>query len=730
MIEQWFKQDIEALLTHGKRTVVCDANGSGAFLMNALQPDIIIMMVHNELEELEARYLAEKDHRDERVVFYTSMPRSAIKYLLEYAGTGGLIDLTDLVGYIKTKLFAVCGVNTTLDGNNLVMAARLSRGKDVNWWKGVATGIIQPFNLKDYMVPFICNPNTALSEMDETVVEVFTDDLYQFIGKQRTTQTADMMAREVMNAIFDGLLHNNISTELLELYYTLTDMTSAHEALHQYVEQYELPADVDPLQAHPDHPFLVLDRKVTEMLSKAMLNGTDTSAIMHAIGQRIASKYAVSFKASWLSALADLMGYQPDELFKVQSLNDFTVYYQQVFCPIDSAMRQLYVAWLNNPHTLRPLQYYYEQQAKILQDKWYSLASDYQSTQNGWVVNALQQAGKVAVIVGDGLRLEVAETVAKVFNKEVKRDVIFSELPSVTECGMSALYGCEGVEMNAQARFAHLKTIVPSVEVMQLDSLNDSVTAEKLILTFGDIDQVGEKKQLAGLKDISAYPNILIDKIKSLLAMGYSKVYLTTDHGFVITGILDEADKIPVPAGTDIKVDERFLLSNDRIVDASLIEKDGRSFGYAYLYFARTDKPFVSRGTYGYAHGGFTPQECIIPGYCFAREVATGSAKVSITNKNELQSVTGNYFTVKLKADGDTSDLFSAARKIKLQLFSNQGKLLSSMIENVQAGIVLSKELEIQGNVCKLVVIDFDTTEQLDYCIIEASKARDIDDLF
>lgn len=80
MIEQWFKQDIEALLARGKRAVVCDANGSGAFLMNALQPDIIIMMVHNELEELEARYLTEKDHWDEKVVFYTSMSRSAINF--------------------------------------------------------------------------------------------------------------------------------------------------------------------------------------------------------------------------------------------------------------------------------------------------------------------------------------------------------------------------------------------------------------------------------------------------------------------------------------------------------------------------------------------------------------------------------------------------------------------------------------------------------------------------
>ena len=60
------------------------ANGSGAFLMNALQPDIIIMMVHNELEELEARYLTEKDHRDEKVVFYTSMPRSANLLQLYY----------------------------------------------------------------------------------------------------------------------------------------------------------------------------------------------------------------------------------------------------------------------------------------------------------------------------------------------------------------------------------------------------------------------------------------------------------------------------------------------------------------------------------------------------------------------------------------------------------------------------------------------------------------------
>ena len=37
--------------------------------------------------------------------------------------------------------------------------------------------------------------------------------------------------------------------------------------------------------------------------------------------------------------------------------------------------------------------------------------------------------------------------------------------------------------------------------------------------------------------------------------MGYAKVYVTADHGFVITGILDEADKIPAPHGDIQKLD-------------------------------------------------------------------------------------------------------------------------------------------------------------------------------
>ena len=43
---------------------------------------------------------------------------------------------------------------------------------------------------------------------------------------------------------------------------------------------------------------------------------------------------------------------------------------------------------------------------------------------------------------------------------------------------------------------------------------------------------------------IRSYEAVLIDKISLLLNVGYQEVYLITDHAFVLTGLLEEADKI------------------------------------------------------------------------------------------------------------------------------------------------------------------------------------------
>ena len=61
-------------------------------------------------------------------------------------------------------------------------------------------------------------------------------------------------------------------------------------------------------------------------------------------------------------------------------------------------------------------------------------------------------------------------------------DVAFAELPSVTENGMSSLFGCAEVEDVAQTRYNNLKTLIHAVEVIQLEKLNSGVTANKLVL--------------------------------------------------------------------------------------------------------------------------------------------------------------------------------------------------------------------------------------------------------
>lgn len=169
------------------------------------------------------------------------------------------------------------------------------------------------------------------------------------------------------------------------------------------------------------------------------------------------------------------------------------------------------------------------------------------------------------------------------------------------------------------------------------------------MVLYGDIDNVGEHKGLAGLKDINNYEAELADTIRRLHGIGYQKVFLTSDHGFVITGILDEANKIIAPTGVDVK--ERFFLTDDFINDSSFIRREDNFPGSSYQYYAKSDKPFKTRGAYGYAHGGFTPQECLIPMYCFTSLQGTSSLKVEIENKAELAAVTGQYFSVKLSGN-------------------------------------------------------------------------------
>lgn len=733
MIGIWFKEDIERILAEHRYVVVTDASSEGEFLLKYLPENVKQLPVTDEYSEIEAKYLAESEYADSPVVFYAKKRPDRLTFLQEYIQTSGLVVLDDMEAYIKQKLFAATSKNTQLSKEKLLLAAKLSDGKNINWWQSVADGITEPLQLEDWLLNFLHAPASTRQEMDDTVWNVFRSEVYSLIEKPQTEQTAEQMAQEAVNVILQKLVDNNIEGLLLDVYNRWADSTEKADTLHKYVDNFALPKDIDPIKVHPDHPFLTLDQRVTKLLSDEMKFHHNTQAIVAFIKKRTKSKKAKTFKAGWLESVLLLSTFSIKGLNHINSYEEMAKYYVQTFAKLDTAMRKIFVAWLNDQETLRPLQEHYTVFNNELLSCWYRLSEKYIPTQKGLVVESLSTERRTAVIVCDGLRLEIAEAIVNGItdrNVKIERNTAFAVLPSVTENGMSALFGCEEPTMNAQARFNALKSVYKDATIMQLDMLNDGTTAQRLVLIYGDIDQVGEKKQLNGLKDINNYELELKEKIAVLFRLGYRKIVLTTDHGFVLTGILDEADKEPQPKGNLLKIEERYVLTEDPLKASNLIEMTENYFNSNYQYYAKTDKPFVTKGSYGYAHGGFTPQECIIPAYVLNIDSNDMALDVTISNKNELKAVTGNYFTVKLRAEGCDSDLFRSERKIKLMLYAGNTMVNGNIIYSMKPGETINVEFEMANGIDKIVIVDKDTSAQIDSCTIKKSQSRDIDDLF
>ena len=218
-----------------------------------------------------------------------------------------------------------------------------------------------------------------------------------------------------------------------------------------------------------------------------------------------------------------------------------------------------------------------------------------------------------------------------------------------------------------------------------------------------------------------ATKTINVDMLAKMFLAGAQNIEARKDY-------INELNVFPVPDGDIIKSEERFCLAND--TNENIIVWSQKYKESQYQYYAKSDKPFVSKGAYGYAHGGFTPQECIIPAYEFANENQE-SLGVSIASKQALQNVTGTYFTVKLKAESVENTLFKAERKVVIQIYGNGTLLSTSSVYRMTPSSVQEAEfaLAATGNV-KVVVVDIQTQQQVDFCEVKKSVSRDLDDLF
>ena len=443
MIGNWFEEDIRRILSEHRYVVVTDANNEGEFLLKYLPEDIMQIPISNEYSEIEAKYLAESKYAECPVLFYARKRAAQLTFLQEYVQTGGLLVLDDIEAYIKQKLFDATGKNTHLTKDQLLLAAKLSEGKDKKWWQSVADGITEPLRLEDWLLDFLHAPSVTHSQMDETVWNVFRGEVYKLINKPQTEQSAEILAQEVVNSILMSLSDNTIGGLLLEVYYQWADSTEKIDSLRNYVAGYALPADINPLKAHPNHPFAALDHKLMLSLSNAMKYGQDLKELTIFLNQRVQDRKVKAFKPLWLQGVLLLCSFKVEGLGQVATYQELCTYYRLHFASLDTAMRRIYTEWMNDPNTLRPLQEHYDILNKELLSCWFGINDEYVDTQKDIVRNALLGNKRTAVIVCDGLRLEIAEAVVNgIMDKNVKidRKTALSVLPSVTENGMSALY--------------------------------------------------------------------------------------------------------------------------------------------------------------------------------------------------------------------------------------------------------------------------------------------------
>ena len=742
MTEQWLIQDIKKLLLHRNRVVLLDPTGQCSFTLPILQQNHINLIQtdgsfteqwQQEKEELMLRHEAETNFKDKPIVFYVTRPQDKLSFLFDYCFTHGCLDLTHPQDWLKKKIFASTSLQVQLDNPLLLTAAKQGVGKDIEWWKKIVLGIEGIINLDTELLPFVHSPDTYLKDKDADVRWLFEQKVHELLSQQYISKPPKTLADEVVKRMFDGLVNNEISETLLALYYKWADSATYRPSLETYIRNYKLNGTANPWSAQPDHCFDKLDLLALKQIAENVRDKSFVSDKLQKIKKRIFSSKSQLFVPAWWQDVWTLFHTDTNLLSASTNLNAFIEYYTGTFSKVDRAIRNLYEIFLSDATIIRPLQEYYEGLNHLLLQTWFGFSSEYKSDQQGYLPKLFSSAKpKTAVIVGDGVRYEIADFVATELQKHFKVDkqIMMADMPSETEHNMSALYVGENqvVKLQSDRQIRLLQTTGKNIECIQLDALNYGVNTDYLILSYKDVDNTGDKINHAALKLFKEFEKTLIEKITLLLNIGYTDVYLITDHGFVLTGLLDEADKIDPNATGNKFVDERFIRTVEKQNNPEWLCFKVPYNEFKYVYVAKNHRPFKSKGVYGYSHGGFTPQEIIIPKFKFSKiKSQTSQLEVFISNKSDLNEVPSELFIIRLDAPKAPTDLFGGVRKVQIKLYAGNKEYQCSDIISIDANSIIDKEFSFSSNTqVQAVVIDGATQEQLDTVIIKKSNLRDL----
>ena len=738
MIEKWLRNEIDKKICNSNRIVILDQSSRWKFLVDAACTDICLYSTKDysskwqrKQDELFLRHEIEKNHKNDQVVIYVSRELAADSFLIEYAKTGGCIELA--TEWVRDVLLKETSLQVSLTDDELYTACQLGIFKDINWWKKVVQKIEGLLSIENDILDFFDNPNGFLESKTPAVKNLYIQEFCKLLQQPVQDKPADTFASEIARHIFTGILEGNISEKEYVIYCKWIDSRNHESSFKKYLGEYQLPSTIDIDKVKDNHCFDVVDKKYLTKLVENINNASEVKNILDKIKKRLRFKKSNPYIAKWWQDIADIMDFTV--VCNDASIDGISRYYTVEFSKTDRSMRRILTYLKADINIVKPIQEYYERINQDLLKSWFAHYGEYQESQKGYLVNLIKNTSKkIAIIVGDGVRYEVADSVASRVASDISVDkkFMYAGLPSETEHNMSALYTTDG-EIIAEKKEREKKLSDETgkdITYMQLDEVNGTTDGEILVLTYKDIDDAGEKMQQGMLRLVDEFEDILVEKIQLLLHLGYKEVHLVTDHGFVLTGILDESDKIPtddISGGK--KVSERYIRSVDEQSGSKYISIEEHYENYNYVNFAKSSRPFVSTGKYGYSHGGFTPQEVVIPNFVFTYN-KQNQMDVDITNKKDLIDIAGNILTVKFSS-GEAKDVLSYQRKVRVLLYVGDKIVDKSSIISISPGsqekVELSLDSATEGVV---VIIDEDTKDQLDKAKVTKSQMRDLGGLF
>jgi hypothetical protein len=739
MIDTWFKKDLEKIYKNHQIAVFIDESKEARFLLHEVK-GVTIYQTYDDLEELKVKYEIEKQaEKNSRTLIYTTKTRSSLKFIREYCETNGCVEIKYLDHYIKKKVNENLNLNLNIPKEELISAAKVSVGKDKTYWMDLShKGSSEIFDLEKELLPFLDNPKIYLIKYDISTQEIFYKKVNELIGQPFVSKPPKTLAKEVVYFLLDGLKDNNPNPTLLDVYYNWLDSVSCKASFHSYLKNYPTPNKSDIYDIHPSHPFKKIDELWLADIGQNITDKSNIQNLLPKINQRNSNKAARSIGITFWSHINVLVEFDEKNISQLSSFQECVDFYTNHFYKLDAGIRKLYAEFLTQKELIEPIQEYYKSLSTLFLDKWFKHIEDYKSNQKGKIAEILNKnTTKTAIIVGDGVSLEFSkDIISRITNRDYKltEEYLFAGWPSETMHNMSKLYVDSGeVFQKKEDREKYLQNSNSEKEIEFIDLENVNELTDKshyLICSYKDPDKLGETYQQKALRYFDQVAQTYADKIQQLLQNGYKQVYLVTDHGYTLTGILENSDKIEVNFKGKTYKSERFIQAElKQSIDPDLlVEKESKQDEFEYCYFAKRLGPFKTPGVYGFSHGGLSPQETIVPYLKWTNEDDSEELlQVSIVNKKELSEVTGDIFAIRLNGSSSADSLFATGRKIILLFFADGKKYNESDIITLTKDVEIKKDYQFgKHDHIEVKVLDAVSKEQLDRVSIKQSSARDL----